>query len=422
MSSVIRSASCSDTVPEPSILTVAQARQRIIDDFSIISASEKLNLRNALARVLAEDIVSPVSVPGHTNSAMDGYALAGSELPRSGDKTFHVAGKSYAGAPYRGQCRTGECIRIMTGAVMPEGTDTVVIQEHVQRVGDDHIRIDGGHSAGQNVRQAGEDIAAGGTVLHAPHTLTPADLGILASLGIGEVRVRRRPRVAFFSTGDELRSIGEPLAEGEVYDSNRYSLYGMLKRLDVDLLDMGVVRDDAGAVRSALTEAADMADVVITSGGVSVGEADYIKPVLEETGAIDFWKIAMKPGRPLTYGRIGNSRFFGLPGNPVAVMVTFYQFVQPALKYLVSGHVSEPLLLTATSESGIRKRPGRYEFQRGIYRQDEAGTFSVGKTGKQGSGVLMSMSRANCFILLPEDCDGIAAGESVTIQPFDTFV
>ena len=422
MSSVSRAASCSDDVPATSTLKVDEARQKILAAIKPISASEKLALRNALGRVMAEDIISPISVPGHTNSAMDGYALAGDDLPQGSDRTYQVIGKSLAGAPFDGSCNPGQCIRIMTGAVMPAGTDTVIMQEHVETVEPDSIRIDDRHRVGQNVRQAGEDIAAGGTVLHTSHTLTPADLGVLSSLGIGEVRVRRRPRVAFFSTGDELRSIGEPLAQGDVYDSNRYSLYGMLKRLDVELLDMGVVRDNEGDLRNAFSEAASMADVVITSGGVSVGEADYIKPILEETGEIHFWKIAMKPGRPLTHGRIGNSLFFGLPGNPVAVMVTFYQFVQPALEYLASARTRPPLTMMASCSGNIRKRKGRYEFQRGILEQNADGMLTVRKTGQQGSGVLMSMSLANCFILLDEDCDGVADGEMVRVQPFAAFI
>ncbi len=423
MSGLIRRSSCCDDVPETGTLKVDDARQRILDSITPITASEKLALRNALGRVLAEDIISPLDVPGHTNSAMDGYALAGEDLPPDSEQMIYkVIGTSFAGAPFSGNCEKGQCVRIMTGAVIPAGTDTVVMQEQVRTVDPDSVLIGNGHRAGQNVRQAGEDIATGGMVLRASHILTPADLGILSSLGIGEIRVRRRPRVAFFSTGDELRSIGEALAEGDVYDSNRYSLYGMLKRLDVELLDMGVVRDSEEALRKAFTEAAAMADVVITSGGVSVGEADYIKPILEQTGEINFWKIAMKPGRPLAQGRIGNSLFFGLPGNPVAVMVTFYQFVQPALKYLAGARSTPPWTIMATSNDDIFKRKGRYEFQRGILEQDAAGQLTVSKTGQQGSGILMSMSRANCFILLPEDCAGISVGDEVRVQPFDSFI
>jgi molybdopterin molybdotransferase len=422
VSNVIRSVSCCDDLAEADTLTVDEARRQIIDKINPITSSEKLSLRNALSRILAKDIISPLDVPGHTNSAMDGYAVSGNDLPQSGEQIYQVIGKSLAGAPFNGNCNAGQCVRIMTGAVMPDGTDTVIMQEHVAATATDTVRIGDGHRPGQNVRRAGEDISAGGTVLQTSHKLTPADLGILSSLGIGEVKVRRRPRVAFFSTGDELRSIGESLAEGDVYDSNRYSLYGMLKRLDVEILDMGVVKDDIDELRNAFLDAASMADVVITSGGVSVGEADYIKPILEQTGEINFWKIAMKPGRPLTHGRIGNGLFFGLPGNPVAVMVTFYQFVQPALNYLASGTESLPWTMLATSSNNINKRPGRYEFQRGILEQGAGGQLTVRKTGQQGSGVLTSMSRANCFILLPENCDGVSAGDEVRVQLFDTFI
>ncbi len=422
MSNVIRSVSCCDDLTETDALTVDEARRQIIDKIHPITNSEKLNLRNALSRILAEDIISPRDVPGHTNSAMDGYAVSGNDLPQSGEQIYQLIGRSLAGAPFNGVCKAGQCVRIMTGAVMPDGTDTVIMQEQVEAAGTDTVRIGDGHRPGQNVRQAGEDISAGGTVLQKSHKLTPADLGILSSLGIGEVTVRRRPRVAFFSTGDELRSIGESLAQGDVYDSNRYSLYGMLKRLDVEILDMGVVKDDINELSNAFSDAASMADVVITSGGVSVGEADYIKPILEQKGEINFWKIAMKPGRPLTHGRLGNSLFFGLPGNPVAVMVTFYQFVQPALNYLASGRISLPWTMLATSTDNINKRPGRYEFQRGILEQNDGGQLTVSKTGQQGSGVLTSMSRANCFILLPENCDGVSAGDEVRVQLFDTFI
>jgi molybdopterin molybdotransferase len=245
---------------------------------------------------------------------------------------------------------------------------------------------------------------------------------VLASLGIGEIPVKRRPRVAFFSTGDELRAIGETLGEGEIYDSNRYSLYGMLTRLGVDVLDLGVIRDNPQALREAFAHASSMADVVITSGGVSVGDADYIKPVLSELGEINFWKIAMKPGRPLTFGQLDKALFFGLPGNPVAVMVTFYQFVQPALHYLSNGTIKTPITLKATCTSDLHNRPGRFDFQRGILMQNNAGDFEVHKTGKQGSGILTSMSEANCFILLAEDCASVKCGDSVVVQPFDTFI
>jgi len=413
--------SCADSC-DPGTLGVEEARQRILADITPLSGVEKLALRNALGRILAEDAISLLNVPGHTNSAMDGYALNSADLPTTSPREYHVTGTAYAGTPFIHECQSGQCVRIMTGAPIPAGTDTVVMQEQVELLDNNRIRIGIGHRAGQNVRQAGEDIAAGSIVLSAGRRLSPADLGVLASLGIGEVPVRRCPRVAFFSTGDELRSIGEPLGEGTIYDSNRYSLHGMLSRLGVELHDLGVIRDDPAALHEAFQSAAAMADVVITSGGVSVGGADHIKAVLDDIGDIGFWKIAMKPGRPLTFGRLGHAHFFGLPGNPVAVMVTFYQFVQPALQFLASGRSQTPLSLAATCTTPVRKRPGRFEFLRGILRQDSDGRFEVTTTGRQGSGILTSMSQANCFILLPEERGDINIGDTVLVQPFDAFV
>lgn len=412
--------SCADD-KDPESLGVAEARRRILDTINPIRSSVRLALRDALDRVLSEPIVSPVAVPGHTNSAMDGYALSGDDLPRDQPREYQVAGTAYAGGPYPRSCEAGECVRIMTGAPMPQGTDTVVMQEHTERLTGQRIRIPPGQRQGQNVRQAGEDIAEGRMVLDSGRRLTPADLGILASLGIAEALVRRRPRVAFFSTGDELRALGDTLGEGDVYDSNRYSLYAMLKRLDLEILDLGVIRDDPDALETALTSAAAMADLVITSGGVSVGEADYVKDILARLGRIHFWKIAMKPGRPLAFGHLGDTLFFGLPGNPVAVMVTFQQFVEPALRYLESGRPWKPLVLRARSSDPLRKRPGRFEFQRGILSHDQDGQLTVTLSGRQGSGILTSMSRANCFVLLDENNAGVDQGAMVQVQPFDPF-
>ncbi|CAA6821800.1 MAG: Molybdopterin biosynthesis protein MoeA [uncultured Thiotrichaceae bacterium] len=413
--------SCADDF-DPASITIDQARLNIEDDISPITGKEKIALRSALNRVLAEGIQSPIKVPAHNNSAMDGYALAGSDLPADEVKSYVVIGTAFAGKPFPSTCQPGQVVRIMTGAVIPEGCDTVVMQEHVQSSDETNIEIGEGHRTGQNVRMAGEDIAQGTTVIEAGRRLTPSDLGILASVGVAEVNVFRRPRVAFFSTGDELKSVGETLNAGDIFDSNRYSLYGMLTRMDVEILDMGVVRDDPQALRDALLMAADMADLIITSGGVSVGEADYIKTILDEIGDIRFWKIGMKPGRPLTFGKINNARFFGLPGNPVSVMVTFYQFVQPALHYLSSGKTKAPITIPAICTTSLRKRPGRFEFQRGIYEQDENGKLTVKKTGQQGSGILSSMSHANCFILLPVELTSVAEGEIVQIQPFEGFI
>jgi molybdopterin molybdotransferase len=305
----------------------------------------------------------------------------------------------------------------MTGGVMPAGTDTVVMQERVERRGD-VIHIGDDNKTGQNTRQAGEDLKAGDTVLETGRLLQPADIGLIASLGVGEVSVRRKLRVAFFSTGDELRSIGEPLETGQIYDSNRYTLYGMLTRMGVELIDMGVVRDDRTSLQAALDEAARLADAVITSGGVSVGEADFVKEILTSLGQVNFWKIAMKPGRPLAFGKINNAVFFGLPGNPVSVMVTFYQFVQPALQRMMGQQQTGSIIIKARSLSKLKKRAGRMEFQRGILQRLADGAMVVYGTGDQGSGILSTMSRANCFIVLAEDCGDVEAETLVDVQPF----
>ncbi|MEN9422830.1 MAG: molybdenum cofactor guanylyltransferase [Pseudomonadota bacterium] len=406
------------TTQPPTSLSMAAARTRILDSVQPLTAALKRPLRDALGQVLAEAVISPHNVPNHTNSAMDGYALRGVDLPTDTPRDYRVIGTAFAGGnTLAGECGAGECVRIMTGAVMPAGTDTVVMQEQVTVGATGDVRIDTGHRAGQNVRHAGEDIAQGSSVLPAGRRITPADLGVLASLGINELSVKRPLRVAFFSTGDELRSLGETLAEGQIYDSNRYALYGLLKQLNVELLDMGVVRDDPATLEATLLQAADIADVVLTSGGVSVGEADHIKGILAKLGQIHFWKIAIKPGRPLAFGTLGKAQFFGLPGNPVAVMVTFLQFVQPALLKMAGEAVSEPLLLDAVCLSRLKKQLGRTEFQRGTVRQ-EGGKLVVDKAGAQGSGILSSMSRGNCLIVLPEEAATIEPGDVVQVQIF----
>jgi molybdopterin molybdotransferase len=407
--------SCADAQDKQS-LSVSQAKQQIDALIKPLAAWRKCALREALGQVLAQDVISPLSVPPHNNSAMDGYALRGDAI-QADSFSLQQVGIAYAGQPYLGEVNTGECVRIMTGAMMPNDCDTVIMQEQAEVVGET-ITFHGKQKAGQNVRMAGEDIQANEVVLQAGHRLTPADLGLIASLGIAEVVVKRPLRVAFFSTGDELRSIGEPLAAGQIFDSNRYTLYGMLQRLGADIIDMGVVADNRQALRDALQSASAEADVVITSGGVSVGDADYVKEMLADLGQVNFWKIAMKPGRPLAFGTIGDSLFFGLPGNPVSVMVTFYQFVQPALRKLAGETETQTPLLQVITESAIRKRAGRFEFQRGYLYTAENGELRVQTTGQQGSGILRSMSQANCFILLDEACDGIEVGATVTVQAF----
>ncbi len=404
-----------------SLLPLDDALDRIKAAVPTIRGEEQVVLNTALGRILAETVCSPIDVPAYTNSAMDGYAVRSDDLPSEGTVALRVTGTSSAGHPFAGEVRKGETVRIMTGAVLPQGADTVVMQEQVERDGD-LAHIGTGHRPGQHVRHAGEDLARGQTVLEPGRRLTPADLGSLASLGIGEIRVKRRLRVAFFSTGDELRSPGEPLGEGEIYDSNRYMLHALLTRLGVDLIDMGVIRDQREAIEQAFHDAAAIADTVITSGGASVGEADYVSETLARVGEVDFWKIAIKPGKPLAFGKVNDALFFGLPGNPVSAVVTFYQIVQPALLQQMGATGITPLRLHATCTTDLKKRPGRTEFQRGVMQQDEQGRLTVASSGHQGSHILSSMSRANCFIVLPADNAGVRAGEPVEVQPFAGLV
>jgi molybdopterin molybdotransferase len=413
-------ASCADDY-DPNSMTVDKARHFIRQYLSPVRVKENLPLRSALGRVLAEDILSPCNVPNHDNSAMDGYALNGLDLPGEETTTLKVAGTAFAGNSFDGQVGRGECVRIMTGAMMPTGCDTVVMQEHV-KVDGGQVTIGPGIKPGQNRRLAGEDLRLGQIVLPTGHLVRPADLGLIASLGVGEVKVYRKLRVAFFSTGDELASIGSELKPGEVYDSNRYTIYGMLTRLGVEIIDMGVVRDEPQLLEHALIEVSQSADVILTSGGVSVGEADYMRELLNKLGQVVFWKIAMKPGRPLAYGKIGSAHYFGLPGNPVSVMVTFYQFVRDALLVLMGQPepAAIPMLLAVCTDA-IRKLPGRTEFQRGILSLND-GNWTVRPTGNQGSGILRSMAEANCFIVLADGCGNVEPGSTVQVQVLEGIV
>ena len=445
---------------DPHALPVALARTIINDLATPVAAVEKVALRAALGRVLAHDVLAPFNVPGHENSAMDGYAFAGAELAGKETVTLKVAGQAYAGIPHDAPVAAGTCIRIMTGALLPAQCDTVIAQEYVEAddgtgggadSGPDSDDKGGRENAalirfgaavvkpGSNVRHAGEDLALGCVALPAGRLVTPADLGLLASLSYAEVAVRRRLRVAFFSTGDELRSVGEPLPPGCVYDSNRYTMYGMLQRLGVDIIDLGVVRDDRAALEAALRSAAECADAVITSGGVSVGDADYTRELMARLGEVVFWKVAMRPGRPFAFGRISASGvggsgveadpqagpgalFFGLPGNPVAVMVSFYVFVRDALLAMSGASPSPAPLLRASMVTALRKRPGRSEFVRAHAHCDALGHWQVNATGAQGSGMLSSMSRANCLIVMDHDQGDVAAGEAVSIMLFSGLI
>lgn len=399
-------------------LPLADALARIRGRLAPVGAQQRIAVRDALGRVLAEPVAAPANVPAHDNSAMDGYAVRSAD---HGATTLRVVGSAFAGHPFSGRLAAGECVRIMTGGVIPADADTVIMQERVSAEGE-RIRIEAWPEAGDNIRPAGEDLRAGETILGPGRRLTPADIGLLASVGRAEIRVRRRLRVAFFSTGDELRGVGEPLAPGEIYDSNRYTLHTMLTRLGAEVYDYGVVPDEPQALAAAFGAASAEVDAVLTSGGVSVGEADFIGRILGEQGEVDFWSIAMKPGRPLTFGRIGAAWFFGLPGNPVSVMATFSQVVAPALRHLGGETEAPARRFRVRCRSALRKKPGRMEFQRGRLVPGEDGTLEVESVGRQGSGILRSMSLADCFIVLPEDAGPVAAGDDVLVEPFDALL
>lgn len=417
----IAQASCADDY-DPNSMPVAKARAFIHRFLEPVSTTLRVPIRDCLGRVLAEDVVSPVDVPAHRNSAMDGWAMRGVDLKPDAATTLEEVGASFAGRPFAGRVGAGQCVRIMTGGVVPVGADTVVMQERAQAAGK-AVTVAAGQKKGQNVRAAGEDLKRGAVALAKGHIVRPAELGLIASLGLGEVGVYRPLRVAFFSTGDELKSIGTVLGEGEIYDSNRYTIHGMLTRLGCEVLDLGVVRDDPALLEAAFREAAANADVVITSGGVSVGEADFVKGMLAKLGEVVFWKIAMKPGRPLAYGRIGNAHFFGLPGNPVSVMVTFYQFVREALLRLMGADPVAPVpTFPATCAAKLKKAPGRTEFQRGVVSRGPDGELTVRPTGEQGSGILKSMSEANCFIILGDSVGNVEPGTTVEVQLLEGIV
>lgn len=410
---------------DPDALSVERARQYLFDTVQPVIGHERIFVRQALGRVLAEDVISPVDVPAHDNSAMDGWAVRSADLSPDGETRLKNIGAAFAGRPFAGKVSAGETARIMTGAMIPSGCDCVVIQE-VAQVDGDTVIMPPGQKREQNIRRAGEDLKSGAPAIPAGKQLRPAELGVIASLGIAELSVRRRVRVALFSTGDELCSIGNPLPPGAVYDSNRYTLWGMLTRLGCEVIDMGVVKDDPAALEAAFKEAAASADAIVTSGGVSVGEADFVKQLMDKLGEVAFWKIAMKPGKPMAFGKIGTGKesawLFGLPGNPVAVMVTFYQFVQPALMKLM-GIAPLPAMPTfaARCVTPMKKGKGRTEFQRGILFQ-ENGEWCVRPTGHQGSGMLSSMARADCFIVIEAGRGMVEANEMVQVQPMGGVV
>lgn len=412
LAQLINMSACDDY--DPNAMSVSQAKQFIRQYLQPIQQTERIAIRDALDRVCAQDIVSPINVPDYDNSAMDGYAFVHAELMQYSH--LRIAGKAFAGSAYSEKHQPGTCLRIMTGAVVPADIDTVVAQEWVQCEGE-NIRLQQSPGLGANIRRAGEDIAVGQKVFEKGHLFQVADIGLLASLGIAEVEVMRPLKVAFFSTGDELLDISQPLQAGKIYDSNRYTLFAMLKKLGVQISDLGAIPDQINQLQATLLNAASAHDVVISSGGVSVGEADLMKSLLQQHGQVLFWKIAMKPGRPLAYGKIGQAHYFGLPGNPVAVMVTFYQFVQSALQILMgqSQPYEVPMLNVKLAEN-LKKAKGRMEFQRAILYCNAQGEWLVKSTGNQSSGVLSSMSQANCLIVLDEQSGDIEAGSIVKVQ------
>ncbi len=390
-----------------------------------VTEVEQADIFGALGRVLATDLISPVNVPPHDNSAMDGFAFDGAQLSPETPLTLKVIGTALAGKAWSGTVQRGECVRIMTGAVMPAGLDTVVPQELATLAGDQLTIAENVLRAGDNRRLLGEDLMQGRPALHQGERLTPAALGLVASLGIATVPVLRRLKVAYFSTGDEILSLGDAPREGAVYDSNRYTVFGLLTRLGCEMIDLGVVRDQPETLEAAFVRAAQLADAIITSGGVSVGEADYTKTMMKKLGDVVFWKIAMRPGRPMAVGRILKPKptlLFGLPGNPVAVMVTFLAFVRPALLRMMGCNSSSVPLLKARSLELIRKKPGRTEFQRGIVSPATDGSLQVRTTGNQGSGVLSSMVRANGLIVLNHGQGNVAIGDEVSVMMFEGVV
>jgi len=403
------------------LLSIGDALDRIKSAVKPVNSTEQVSLKNALGRVLAEPVYSPINIPYDRNAAMDGYAFASVDRADGQAFTLVLAGTSWAGRPFQGQMQPGQCVRIFTGAVVPEQADSVVMQEQVQVQGQ-CIHFPADTRAQQNIRKIGEDVKRGTCLIAEPKKLTAVDLGLLASAGVDRVTVKRRLKIAYFSTGDELTSLGQPLESGKIYDSNRAMLGGLLADPGYSVADLGVIPDNKQLLEDSFIEASLNYDAVITTGGASVGEADCVKEILQKSGEVNFWKLAIKPGKPLAFGRIGECYFFGLPGNPVAVVVTFQQIVAPALRQLSGAPIVKPLRFAATCTSALKKAPGRREYQRGILSQDENGEFFVASAGHQGSHILSSMSQSGCYIVLPEECSGVQAGDRVTVEPFSLFI
>jgi molybdopterin molybdotransferase len=404
--------------PAAGLLTIDQALLRINQAISSVTGNEKINLKKALERVLAETVTSPINIPPERVSAMDGYAFSSADIIDSQSFTLQHTGTSWAGKPYNGSIQAEQCVRIFTGAVVPKNADSIIMQEHVTTDGS-NIIFPANSTGQQNIRAAGSDRQKHETLLSAPKKISAIDCALLASAGIYDIAVKRKVNIAFFSTGDELTPIGQALKSGQIYDSNRYALNGLLKDECFAVADMGVIADNRQLLEKALLSAAKTYDVIITTGGASVGEADYIEEILAQCGQVDFWKIAMKPGKPLAFGKIGDCLFFGLPGNPVSAVTTFQKIVLPALQQLSGAPIKNNMQLKALCRTELKKVPGRQEYQRGILSQLKDGEFIVETAGQQDSHHLSALSKANCYIVLSADCLGVKAGEQVIVEPFD---
>ncbi len=396
------------------------ALETLINSVKPVTETEHIALEDSLGRILASDVISPMNVPPHDNSAMDGYALQLKDLHHS--DTLTLAGQSLAGHPFKETIPPGHCIRIMTGASIAPGADTVIMQEQTQACGETIRFLQRPEKPGNNIRRAGEDIAKGSQVLTQGRRIRPQDIGLLASIGICEVSVYRKLRVAVFSTGDELKLPGETLAHGDIYDSNRFVIKAMLSKMAVDIIDFGKVPDDKNQLRSVFLQADRAADAIVSSGGVSVGDADYTREILDELSQTGFWKLAIKPGKPFAFGQLPDSVFFGLPGNPVSATVTFQQLAAPALRHMMNQQAEEKIELMLATTTHLKKRPGRRDFQRGQLVYSASGALQVAPSGHQSSGVLSTMSHSNCYIVLAEEADDQKSGEPVKVQLFDDLL